>query len=894
MKKPLLTLLSLILSISFCTCAQAQNKIDSLEKLLQRAKDKDKSEILNLLSAEYLMDNPEKSIEYAQQALNNAIGTKDKKQEAIALLKLGDGNYYLRKISIAEEYYKNSGYLFKEMDDMANYSEILKKIGNIYFFYSRIDSAEIYYKLAIQLKTRKGIKNGLSTLHANLGLIYLNTGRLDEAFRELEEAISISRKEKDEKTESFALSNLAMAYYNKGLIEESMDYNLKALKISEKNNDLYSISTIYNNLGIIYHFLENFDKSLEYYKLALQINQKRKDLYATAIAYNNIGIIYFEKEQLDSSLYYHKKSLKIKEKQSDNQGIASSLHNVATIYQANEEFDQALSFLFQALEINQEINNYLAIIENKIAIGDIYLDLKNYVRAEKYLQESLILAEKYSFNRIYLIYNLLSELLMAKHDYKNSLKYHKLYASYKDSILIRDKEKSIENLKVAYDFQKQKQEIEILSKDKELQLEKMEKQKVFRNGLLLIIFTTLLLLILGYINYKNKIRSNKLLTDQNNEIKKKNEEIYQKSEHLKKVNQQLEKLSIVTSKTHNAIIVALPDGTIEWVNDGFVRLYGFTLHELLQEKGKTLIELSSNSDIQNIIQDILLSKKSRIYESSFISREGKQYILQSTLTPILDEKGDVSRLVTIDTDITNLKQIEQELKKLLSTKDKFFSIIAHDLKNPFNSLIGLTQLLVHGYDRLSDEKIKYFHQNLYQISKNGYELLINLLEWARSQTGKIEYNPLKINIFGLSEETITLFQAKATEKEIQLINQVQSNQFVVADLNMFKTILRNLVSNALKFTDRGGTVEISNYIQNDSLIISVRDTGIGMQSDVLEKIFNLDSHYTTKGTDEESGTGLGLILCKEFVEKHGGTIWAESKPGFGSIFSFSLPLNHIP
>jgi len=172
--------------------------------------------------------------------------------------------------------------------------------------------------------------------------------------------------------------------------------------------------------------------------------------------------------------------------------------------------------------------------------------------------------------------------------------------------------------------------------------------------------------------------------------------------------------------------------------------------------------------------------------------------------------------------------------------------------------------------------------------------LINLLERARSQTDKIEYNPLKINIFGLSEETITLFQAKATEKEIQLINQVQSNQFVVADLNMFKTILRNLVSNALKFTDRGGTVEISNYIQNDSLIISVRDTGIGMQSDVLEKIFNLDSHYTTKGTDEESGTGLGLILCKEFVEKHGGTIWAESKPGFGSIFSFSLPLNHIP
>jgi len=894
MKKPLLTFLYTLICLCFFICAKAQIKIDSLEKLLNRTKEKEKAELLNLLAKEYLQENPEKTIEYGQQALNYALNHKNRKQEAIALLNIGDGYYNIRQITIAEEYYKKSEVILKDIGDIVNYSEILKKRGNIYFFYSRIDSAEIYYKLALQLKKRKGIEAGMGTLLTNLGLIYLNSGRLDEAFTEFEEAVSISQKENDKKTESFALSNLAMAYYNKGLIEESMDYNLKALKIAEQNNDLYSISTIYNNLGIIYHLLENYDKSLEYYKLALEINLKRKDLYATSIAYNNIGIIYYEKNQFDSSLYYHKKSLKIKEKQSDKQGIASTLHNMGTIYQSKGELDQALSFLLQSLEINEDINNYQAIIENKMAIGDIYIDLKKYDLAEKYIQESLALANQYKYNRIYLIYEFLSEVMLAKHDYKNSLKYHKLYSSYKDSILIRDKERSIENLKVAYDFQKQKQEIEILSKDKELQNEKLERQKVIRNGLLIITFITLILLVLGLNNYRNKIKSNKLLTEQNNEIKRKNEEINQKSEHLKKVNQQLEKLSIVTNKTHNAIIIALPDGSIEWVNDGFVRLYGYTLNELLQEKGKTLTELSSNPEIQNIIQDILLSKKSRIYESSFVSKEGQRYILQSTLTPILNEDGDVSRLVTIDSDITNLKQIEQELKKLLSTKDKFFSIIAHDLKNPFNSLIGLTQLLVHGYDRLSEEKVKYFHRNLYQISKNGYELLINLLEWARSQTGKIEFTPSNLNINALTEETITLFQAKATEKEIHLINKVESDQWVQADLNMIKTILRNIVSNALKFTGRGGTVEISNYSINNSVVLSIRDTGIGIQKDAIDKIFNLDSHYTTKGTDDESGTGLGLILCKEFIERHGGSIWVESKPGFGSIFSFSLPINKNP
>ena len=206
--------------------------------------------------------------------------------------------------------------------------------------------------------------------------------------------------------------------------------------------------------------------------------------------------------------------------------------------------------------------------------------------------------------------------------------------------------------------------------------------------------------------------------------------------------------------------------------------------------------------------------------------------------------------------------------------------------------MGLAQLLVHGYDRLSPEKVKYFHNNLYQISKNGYELLINLLEWSRSQMGTIQFKPVELSLPALVEETFSLYNTKAAQKEITLTNEVSEESKVIADQNMLKTILRNLVSNALKFTERGGAIEISEKNINGFKEITVRDTGIGINPQDINKLFEMEGNYTTLGTEDESGTGLGLILCKEFVEKHGGKISVESKIGFGSKFNFTLPVNN--
>ena len=449
---------------------------------------------------------------------------------------------------------------------------------------------------------------------------------------------------------------------------------------------------------------------------------------------------------------------------------------------------------------------------------------------------------------------------------------------------------TIKEIIVSSDLQKQQEKITTLSKKEELQLDKIQKQKTFDNVLIAGSTIIIVLLILYILSFKNKLKINKILIEQNEQIRNKNLEIKQKSKNLTKANTELEKLSIATSQTDNAILISNSNGEIEWINEGYTRFYGYTFEELLNEKGKTYIDSSSNPEIEGIFNKALTEKKSQIYEADSVSKDGKQYRIHTTLTPVLNNENKVVRLIAIDSDITKLKEVEDELQKLLVTKDKFFSIIAHDLKNPFNTLIGLSQLLVNGYERMSPEKIKYFHNNLYQISKNGYELLINLLEWSRSQMGSIQYNPEIHNLFSVAEETFTLYNTRAIQKEIILTNNLKKNSEIFADKNMLKTIFRNLVSNALKFSDRGSVIEISEKDSGDFKEISIRDTGIGIDTENIKKLFKLDENFTTEGTEEETGTGLGLLLCKEFIGKHSGKIRVESKVGFGSKFIFTLPL----
>jgi signal transduction histidine kinase len=238
------------------------------------------------------------------------------------------------------------------------------------------------------------------------------------------------------------------------------------------------------------------------------------------------------------------------------------------------------------------------------------------------------------------------------------------------------------------------------------------------------------------------------------------------------------------------------------------------------------------------------------------------------------------------------EKIEQqniELQNLNATKDKFFSILGHDLKSPLNSLSSFSSLLINYFDSLSKEEIQTLAKDLDKSLKNLYSLLDNLLEWARSQTGNINFKAEEFDLVTILEENKELLKVQAGNKEIAIIQNRTAPLPVSTHKHSITTVIRNLVANSIKFTPPGGQIKIDAVENEKEVMVSIADTGVGMSEQTIQKLFRIDSKVSTLGTANEKGTGLGLVLCKDFVEKNGGKLWVESKEGQGSVFYFTLP-----
>lgn len=232
---------------------------------------------------------------------------------------------------------------------------------------------------------------------------------------------------------------------------------------------------------------------------------------------------------------------------------------------------------------------------------------------------------------------------------------------------------------------------------------------------------------------------------------------------------------------------------------------------------------------------------------------------------------------------------EIQIKNLLDDKDKFFSIIAHDLRGPFSGIIGASQMLLENEDEFSQKEKKELIWLIHESSKNTSSLLDNLLTWAQSQTGGLEFRPEKIEISLVVEKIKNLLANVANHKNISIHSQIEDKRYVYADMNMLETIFRNLLTNAIKFTGNNGQIVVSARRERNRTIFSVQDSGIGIDPRKIKNLFTINEKHTTLGTNEETGTGLGLLLCKDFIERHGGQIWVKSKIGKGSNFEFSIP-----
>jgi signal transduction histidine kinase/ActR/RegA family two-component response regulator len=291
-------------------------------------------------------------------------------------------------------------------------------------------------------------------------------------------------------------------------------------------------------------------------------------------------------------------------------------------------------------------------------------------------------------------------------------------------------------------------------------------------------------------------------------------------------------------------------------------------HDIICKDDINIIETISNQTSLNIHRRFI-EKNLRISEDMYKS-------LNIQLENKVKER-------TYDLEVAN-----SQLLELNATKDKFFNIVAHDLKNPFTSLLGSSELLFQNIDLLDRDDIRKLSLLLNDSAKSGYAILQNLLDWSRSQTGLLKINPEKFNLKQLIDENISNMELFWSNKEIQIVSEVSSDIYIYADKNMIETVLRNLISNSLKFSYRSGKVIVKAIINQEEIIISVKDFGTGIPCEEIEKLFRIDTKFSLPGTENEQGTGLGLKLCKEFVEMQNGRIWVESEDGKGSEFSFSI------
>lgn len=338
------------------------------------------------------------------------------------------------------------------------------------------------------------------------------------------------------------------------------------------------------------------------------------------------------------------------------------------------------------------------------------------------------------------------------------------------------------------------------------------------------------------------------------------------------------------------------EGIIIDVNPAWEKTVGYRHEEIIGKSLKSILHEDYQAKFDETYA--IFKEKGEVNNIEFKIKKKDGHLIYVSYYGKIEyaQNGTFLRTHCVFTDITaqklaeeTLKKSEKKFKELNATKDKFFSIIAHDLKNPFNDLIGFTQLLstnIHKYDK---DKIEQFVQIIHHSSKLAYGLLENLLEWSRTQTGTLKYRPETIDLKNIVQENLDLLHSNAQNKNINIISEIVKSNLVYADRNMIHTIVRNLLSNAIKYTHNGGYVKLTSRALKDFIEIIIEDNGVGIDEKNIQKLFRIDESYTTAGTQKEKGTGLGLILCKEFVEKNGGEIKINSKPNKGSIFSFTLP-----
>ena len=637
-------------------------------------------------------------------------------------------------------------------------------------------------------------------------------------------------------------NNLPDSTRTKALVALSEEYNYvdvaksralseEAIALAENTNLPALKSMAYKSMGAVYRVSGDYSSALRLDNMSLETSLLSKDSSMIARAYNNVAHDYHDLGEYDESYYYFTQGYKFAKAAKDSFTMAVTIHNVGRVFKELGQYNRALDHLQISQKMSQQIKDKEGEPYSLNEIGEVLLRQGSYDSALTTLFTSLNESRKLELNE--LIPKSMSNIAktyMLKGDFDTALKFYDttytLYSKNKDNYGIAEIE-----LGRGVVFQKQQRYEDALSAvTKSLNL----AQKLNARILEIQCFNQLSSLWEMKGDYKKSLEYFK-------RFKKLEDTLFSQDMQAKLLRDQIR----FETESRDSQIAALS-----------------------QQQSTTEDALKRQEFVRNILAVVMALTGILLIS---VYRSGQR-------------RRQINMLLLRHQQETEKRS--EELERLNQVKDKFFSIISHDLRSPINALSGLLDLMDKGAVT-SDELPKHIRELRVRFNHTR-ALLNNLLDWTLLQMDKLNLQKGKIDLKKLVDENIQLL-SDTPGKVINLINEVAPNTIGFADSNTINLVIRNLITNAIKFTNDKGEVRINAVPQGNEWVVSVKDNGVGMTTEVLRILFDKTSPYTTRGTANEKGTGLGLILCKEFVEKNGGRIWVESAEDYGSTFYFTLP-----
>jgi signal transduction histidine kinase len=631
----------------------------------------------------------------------------------------------------------------------------------------------------------------------------------------------------------------------------------------------------YNTLGVYYWYKGELDSAIQSFLPITKMRASPEMLMRLARANNNAGTLFNRLQQPDSAHKYLHEALRIDSERGNEPGVAKTHYDLSVMYYRLGKIELALKYQLESIRINEEQNDTMRLVHGYNVLGNIYSSLNQNDKAIKTYLKVIDLDQVYNqLGQSATIYNNISALLCNDPETSEEAI---AYANKGLEVAIKQNNHLViatlhTNIASAYmSIQKPETSIPLLHKA----LEHMAKEKSLKEMDGVYLTLSKAHLMLGNIDsaYYYSYRSLELSTPAKN--------IDRQQQALNLLFQADSTVgNFASAIDHYQQSIALRDSM--WNIENRNRISELQIIYETEQKEAANQLLSEQNYLNN---KIIRSQKILIFLSVSI--------LILTIVILFRERWAKKKILKKNEEI--LKQKEEINKKnailteLNSTKDKFFSIIAHDLKGPFSSLVNLLEVLAEEYDQMQDDGKRHIIKLLHENSTNTYNLLVNLLDWSRAQTGAIENKPERIDLHAITATVFNYLETRARQKKHSLINEVPDFSYATADPQLLQSILINMVNNAIKFSEPENIIRITATRANSYWKVCVVDHGIGIPKDKINLLFRLDSNFKRPGTEKEPGTGLGLVMAHEFIQLIGGSITVESEPGKGSVFCITLP-----